>query len=152
MTNAVAISLSQDRRLQVSGLKTFEENRWREAILYYLFGMWGDKDNVTYRPKIRFGSMSLSLNTITNRYYAYGRSLNWEVPPFKGDEILIIGGCDQNEVDIGLARFVKNDRIRIIVIPFGNDQFLRLWKTDRRGEYGCHGHVPTLFEDITWPE
>ncbi|MEM9336537.1 MAG: hypothetical protein AAGA35_01625 [Patescibacteria group bacterium] len=144
------ISLTGDRDLQISELKTFPENRWREAILHYLFGIWADKESVTYRPKIHFGTMCLRLNQASREYFAYGSSPNWEVhQSFRGEEILITEGCGQDEVEGALIRFVKNDRIRILAITLGNDQFLRLWKTDKRSEYGCHGDVPSTMEEMS---
>lgn len=136
------VSLTDDRTLQVSGIKSFDENRWREAILYYLFGMWSGKEEVTYRPKILFGQMCLRLDPGSNQYFAYGASPNWDVPQDLRGGLIITQGCDRDEVEISLVRFVKNDRIRILVISLGNDQYFRLWKKDRRGEYGCNGNVP----------
>ena len=48
--------------IQVSGITWFPPERWREAILYYLFGLWSNKGCVAYRPKIRFGSVVLRLD------------------------------------------------------------------------------------------
>jgi len=142
------VSLNADRSLQISGNRTFEENRWREAILFYLFGIWSGKEDVTYRPKIHFGMMCLRLDPDTGQYFAYGASPDWEIPQDLGGELLITDGCGKYEVEVSLARFVKNDRVRMLVISFGDGQFLRLWKDpDRRGKYGCNGTVPRSMID-----
>lgn len=138
-----SVSLTGNRDLQISGWTNFSENRWREAILFYLFGIWSEKEDVVYRPKIHFGTMCLCFDEDAGRYFAYGASPDWEVPQDLGGGLLITEGCGRDEVEMSLVRFVKNDRIRILVISFGGGRYLRLWKDpERRGKYGCHGTVP----------
>ena len=124
--------------LQVSGSECFSEHRWREAVLYYLFGIWGDKQEVTYRPKISFGNVTLRLDLSTAEYYAYGVSTPELHPEFTDAEILQVESGKQNDVEAALARFVKNDGIRLLIItlPLSKNGALALWKKYRRGQYG----------------
>ncbi|HYF10199.1 MAG TPA: hypothetical protein VD967_01160 [Candidatus Paceibacterota bacterium] len=123
--------------IQVSDLKVFPGNRWREAILCYLFGVWGDND-VMHCPKIDFGGVTLRLEH--NRYFAYGTAPDTE-PLTLGflSEKLDVDN-DKAEVEVGLASFVKNDKIRVFTIMLPDQGLLRFWKTERRGEYGCSGY------------
>lgn len=123
--------------IQVSGLvsQEFPGSRWREAILFYLFGIWSDRQSVTYRPKISFGNVVLRLDP-NGEYCAYGVAGDdiRDVPSVLEDAHQSVG-CAQAEVEIALVRFVKNDRIKVLTITFGLG-FLSLWKAQRRGEYG----------------
>jgi len=49
------------KEIQVAGAECFPENRWREALLSYLFGVWSD-GRVMGRPKISFGPVTLRLD------------------------------------------------------------------------------------------
>lgn len=122
--------------MQVSGLTPFDMNRWREAILYYLFGVWGNKDKVMYRPKINFGGVTIRLDKQTHSYYAYGKAPDAE-PAMRITERALIVTSGQADVEVGLISFVKNDAIDRLTIVFPNQGYLYLWKTDRRGEYRC---------------
>src|ERR1700685_4151166 len=64
------VSRPADTDIQVSGLRCFPESNWREAILYYLFGIWGNQGSVTYRPKIAFRSCTLRLDLEIGCYSA----------------------------------------------------------------------------------
>ncbi len=123
--------------IQVSGLTCFPRERWREAILYYLFGVWADKEHVIYRPKIAFGLVTLRLDTKAGGYYAYGQPEE-KLPhplPFRKEEKLVVR-FEQAAVEVGLIRFVKNDRIKLLTIVLPNFGQLALWKKERRGQYG----------------
>lgn|GEM_PF-1906780 len=131
------------RDIQVSGFTNFPESRWREAILFYLFGMWGNRDNVTYRPKIMFGDITLRLDRQDGEYYAYGHErVREEIPPLDSDDLVETSG-KQEAVEVALIRFVKDDRIRQLRLrlPSVSDDVatLVLWKKARRGEYGVAG-------------
>lgn len=125
--------------LQVSGLTNFSEERWREAILHFLFGVWGNKYEVMYRPKICFGQLTLRLDPDDREYFAYGLSRDDELPDFpsKDRDSEFVVGCSQTEVEQGLIRFVKNDQIKKLTIALRNHGTLVLWKKERRGQYGC---------------
>ena len=136
--------------IQVSGLTLtiFPQERWREAILSYLFGLWTNKSEVVYRPKIAFGTIVLRLDQSKGAYYAYGKNQEGEQAPYFNDEEVLIVGPKQEEVEIGLVRFVKNDRIRRITITSDNSGFVRLWKKARRGEYGVMSYnIPISLEE-----
>jgi len=127
--------------IQVSGYTNFPESRWREAILFYLFGMWGNRERVTYRPKISFGDITLRLGD--GEYYAYGHErVREEIPPLDSDDLVETSG-KQTEVEVALIRFVKDDRIKQLRLrlPSVSDDVatLVLWKKTRRGEYGYAG-------------
>jgi len=122
--------------IQVSGITCFPQERWREAILFYLFGLWANKEIVAYRPKIAFGTIVLRLDESRGEYYAYGRNQDGECPPFllPIKEELVVGPA-QEQVEIGLVRFVKNDRIRRLAIKSANSGLIWLWKQTKRGQY-----------------
>jgi len=136
------------KEIQVSGKRCFPGNHWREAILHYLFGVWGGENEVLYRPKISFGGTSrswfeLRLDRETLEYFAYW---NGNEPPaveqsphFKPEEILTVG-YSQFEVEQGLIRFVKNNRIRMLTISFSKLRSLHLWKGREKGQYGVTGN------------
>ena len=126
--------------IQVSGLTSqeFPESRWREAILFYLFGIWADRQSVTYRPKIGFGDITLRLDPGDGEYYAYGTA-HEELPypfPVREDEKLTVTSWKQADVEVALARFVKNDRIKLLTLCLRYSGRLMLWKKSRRGQYG----------------
>ncbi len=122
--------------IQVSGRQNYEENRWREAILYYLFGVWGNLQEVMYRPKIMFGGITLRLNSNGSEYYAYGPPTEEPPPIVKSpEEHLDLLDEDQWGVEIALIRFVKNNQIRQLTLRFRYGE-LRLWKKSQRGQYG----------------
>ena len=129
------LSDADRHEIQVSGIRCFPMNEWRNAILYFLFGMWGNKNNVTYRPKINFGGVSLRLDLVTGKYYAYGTAPDTEPLTFTGRELVTVD--DKSEVEVSLIRFVKNEDIKRLTIVFPNQMMLRIWKKERRGEYGC---------------
>lgn len=142
------------REIQVSGLDCFPGNRWREAILYYLNGIWADRECVTYRPKIHFGNVPkvdswqevvLRLDRSLGEYYAYGTSA--ERPPRECNrEAILVVGCGQTEVEQGLIRFVKNNRIRQLWILLRGQEVICLFKTRERGFLGvsADGIPPSL--------
>ena len=132
--------------IQVSGLPSqeFPESRWREAILFYLFGIWTNRQSVTYRPKINFGDITLRLDPSGGEYYEYGHAeVPQDVPPLGPDDLVETSGR-QADVEVALIRFVKNDRIKQLRLGVVCDQKVRraqlvLWKKARRGEYGYAG-------------
>lgn len=128
--------------IQVSGLvsQEFPESRWREAILFYLFGIWSGRQSVMYRPKISFGSVTLRLDSDEGKYEAYG------TPPeeltstlrFRADEKLFVDTGRQADVEVALVRFVKNDQIKLLILWLPQLRvFFTLWKKSRRSQYGC---------------
>jgi len=127
--------------IQVSGLASqeFPELRWREAILFYLFGVWSNKQSVMYRPKISFGDITLRLDQGDGEYYAYGEAheeLPTVHPVGERDDHIVVRSWKQNDVEVALARFVKNDRIKWLTLSFRYSGRIVLWKKERRGQYG----------------
>ena len=134
-SRTVMLSDSDRHEIQVSGLEVFPMTRWRESILYYLFGIWANKERVTYRPKINFGGVTLRLDVGRRKYYAYGTAPDVEPFTFTGRELIAFD--DQLDVEVALMRFVKDDDIQRLMIVFPTQKLLCLWKTERRGEYRC---------------
>ena len=127
--------------IQVSGLPSqeFPESRWREAILFYLFGIWSGRESVMYRPKIGFGDITLRLALGDGEYYAYGtpnEELPAEHPIGERDDHIVVRSWKQADVEVALARFVKDDRIKWLTLSFRYSGRLVLWKKLRRGQYG----------------
>lgn len=137
---AMSTALRVDRDVQVGHCYQFSENRWREAILAFLFGIWSGKPSVLDRPKIIFGGLTLRLDKVERRYFAYGKGADdyCGMPmtcPFGSEDLTV--GDSQVEVEIGLVRFVKDNQIKLFTINL-RDGCLVLWKKSRRGEYGCY--------------
>lgn len=151
MTSATAIArrvlAEVDHDIQVSGYTNFPESRWREAILFYLFGMWGNRERVTYRPKVSFGDITLRLDRQTEygkgEYYAYGHAdVPEDIPPLGLEDYLVETSGKQCEVEVALIRFVKDERfrqLRLHLPSVSSTATLILWKKVRRGEYGYAG-------------
>jgi len=133
--------------IQISGLECFSPSHWRDAIKYYLFGVWGNKCIVMYRPKIAFGDVTLRLGQYPDQryYYAYGNPKE-KVPdkflhPEENDpSILSTSSSAPSDVEVALMRFVLDDaiecvRIRIPCCFGGGEVFL--WKdSEKKGELG----------------
>jgi len=133
----------RDHDLQVSGLTNFPESRWREAILHYVIGIWSGNHSVTYRPKITFGDITLRLDD--GEYYACGHLDTPENPPaisLSDPGLLMVLTGKQNDVEVALIRFAKDNRIKQLQLglPLCNGGTLVLWKKARRSEYGYAGH------------
>jgi hypothetical protein len=137
----LAINNDEPAEIQVSGGKLFDTNHWREAVLYFLFGVWGDEEPVMYRPKIGLPpNLTLRLATNHDAYYAYGDGGDAKPPEFWDEQKLVVGS-GQLEVENGLVRFVKNNRIEMLQIDFPEGTTLCLWKGQRRGELNCWSDV-----------
>lgn len=125
------------RELQVSGLRIFPEDRWRDCILHFLSGMWGDDESVTYRPKIDFGGIALRFIPETGEYIAYGTSGELAPAPTSwSPEATLTVASTQSEVELGLVRFVKNDRTLLLIIRLRGGGEVRLWKKRWRSRFG----------------
>lgn len=139
--------------IQVSGLvsQEYPEARWKEAILFYLFGVWSNKQSVMYRPKISFGDITLRLDPSSAEYYAYGHQEKpQEIPQISSND-LVVPTARQADVEVGLIRFVKNPKIRQLRLTLETHDKMFLgqlvfWKKVRRGEYG----VAQLGIPYTW--
>lgn len=136
-----------DHDLQVSGNKFFPEQRWREAILFYLNGIWSDNQIVTYRPKIMFGGVTLRLDFDAGEYFAYGETPGVNLPMQflhlpevesrrRAEQKLFVRTPTQAEVEVALVRFVKDNRIKLLTIKFEHGH-INLWKMSKRSQYRC---------------
>lgn len=136
------------RELQVSGLQTFSEDRWRDCVLYFLNGMWSDKSEVIYRPKLNLGEITLRFDDEKDEYFAYGRPIETEHPAFSIVETLTVSYA-RMAVEQGLARFVRNDRLKLLVILLRDGGEVRLWKKQRRSRFGitCKA-IPRYMEEV----
>lgn len=135
----IFLSDADRHEIQVSGNRCFPVNEWRNAILYYLFGVWGNKDYVMYRPKMNFAGVSLRLDPERRCYYLQGRMHVADVVPVMADGERIVLDS-QDEVETGLVRFVKDESIKKLTIQFRDGSQFFLWKKERRGEYGVHAY------------
>ncbi|MEK7664219.1 MAG: hypothetical protein AAB340_02150 [Patescibacteria group bacterium] len=132
-------SVEVDRDIQVAGFIYYPENRWREAILAFLFELWSEK-LPAFRPKIILGQLTLRLNSIENRYFVYGKGADRTIPEVVkalDEDARLLTSDSRSAVETGLIRFVKNNRIKALQIYFCYGYSIVLWKKDRRGEYGC---------------
>ncbi len=140
--------------MQVSGLNNFEESRWRECFLYYLFGIWGNQKRVTYRPKVNFctgtgpsiGMFELRLDRASGEYFACGSCAVQEPPTFYGDQVLIVS-YKQAEVEQALVRFVKNNSIKMLIISLRKG-VVHLWKKPQRSCLGVLATGIPTFDEI----
>ena len=138
MTTSTSLSLDS-KNIVVNGSKKFPESRWREAILHFLFQNWSNERRV--HPEISFGDVILRLNWGKGgpEYYAYGRGSE-EPPslPFGTPGQLIVLEPMQNNVDVAMARFVKDRQIRWLILGFWEWRRGRvyLWKKPQRNQYG----------------
>lgn len=129
------------KMLLVFGEKYFPEENWRDAINCFLTGMWGGKRKLEAqrRPELRFGSVVLQSGSPygLKGYVAWGLNRGETAPQFPSWlQTLTVRGDDCNEVELGLARFVRNDDIRKLIIDFGGHGDVQIWKKDRRGAFG----------------
>lgn len=133
------------RSIQVSGLQIFSQHEWRNALLYYLFGIWAMKQEIVYRPKISFSGpgfsdgVSLCLEAGDGKYSVLaGSQLPRFIPGFNAGEVLCVSS-EKTQVEVGLVRFVKDNSIRMLKIDFGEGKVLALWKHRCRGQYSFAG-------------
>lgn len=126
---------SGDKRVCFSGLYSYPESRWRQAILRFLFGIWSGDPVITARPEILLENVTIRL--FNNRYVAFGRPTS-EQPPVMSLGESLVAGDRKTDVEVALVQFVKNDRIKMVTLALGcnGDRFVALWKKERRGEFG----------------
>ncbi len=152
MKKFVAKKYSQaEQGIQVENDRIFSEKNWREAILYYLNGIWGrNTDVMSNSHNINFSGVKLMLDQLGRKYWCYIQpmhetSLDTESsnPQIElHDGITLEVNDDQDSVEIGLMRFVRNDSIGHLTIRFDDKtskSSLSLHKTTKRGEYLTSG-------------
>lgn len=129
---------SSVEQIQVSGSRCFNGSLWREAILFFLNGIWSGDDFINSRPKIYINNttMKLGSNMGPNPYPRYYADIqdNGKRPQVKDSEIFVVHQPTQAEVENGLIKFVKNNQIRMLVIMFPESGPLFFTKGHKRSE------------------
>jgi hypothetical protein len=122
------------------GLREYEEARWKEAIIHYLFGVWAGK----LQPIIRFGDLILRLNP-RGTYIAFGKGTDEHYPSHVHPiQCLDIEAPTRTEVEVGLARFVKDRKIELLEFHIGRS-YVTFFKKQRNAQYGIHAYnLPAL--------
>ncbi len=121
----------------------FQEDQWRKGFLSFLFTIWSNDIRFLYNPQIWFylrsdqggGHVKLTLNK-NCIYEVSALQLKSATIPFydyENGETLFVSSC-RAEVETGLARFAKNNAIRVLVIAFGDNKEVVLWKHRSRGQ------------------
>jgi hypothetical protein len=123
--------------------KTFPTRRWREAILYFLFGIWSGDKRFWHDPEIHFGELKLVLKTRDCRvsekddaFVIYGVAPDEPVNHYHGNYSLRVGG-GRCEVMDALVRFAKDPYLGKLDVRIDNRHRLTFFQKERRSEYGC---------------
>jgi hypothetical protein len=138
MPNTATETFNLVSDLQVSGNTRYNGNQWREAILAYLGGVWSGDESVTNRQKISFNNTVLRLGC-DDKYYAYFVNEPDETQQMWSSlETLVVVDTTQNNVESGLIRFVRNNKIRQFALVFDNgvssEGMILLTKGQKRSE------------------
>lgn len=111
-----------DNVIQVAGRKIFPQERWREALLYYVMGILADDHSVMYRPKIYMPGFTLDLMPKSGVYRAYPHDEIKDRVNEKGRVIrktaVIESGARRGELEPAIIRFVKDDNILVLRMFF----------------------------------
>lgn len=104
---------------------------WRKAFNRYLDGAWFQLNQFA-KGVLIIDTVILSLDK--GEYYIGNPTdlVAYDRPGFNRDEIHAVPG-DRNSVELGLAKFVRNNMIRMLVIEFSCSR-LMLWKGQSRAE------------------
>ncbi|OGY99245.1 MAG: hypothetical protein A2945_04715 [Candidatus Liptonbacteria bacterium RIFCSPLOWO2_01_FULL_52_25] len=127
-------------RIQVNENRNFAGHRWREAILCYLNGIWADRHNVdsrriyfVVRQGNKFPHVALYLH---HEDYCFGSEMwikgngGFRLPSHQ----YISTNCRRAEVEQGLIRFAKDDRLQTLMIASEERSEMLLWKSEKRAE------------------
>lgn len=129
--------------------------QWRAAIEYYLEKIWSGDAEFMQSPQIYFASLYnrprdtfwnhavLDLDSTTHTYSGYwlGKIAPSNVTPdFDRDKIITVGS-NQPAVEWGLARFLKDRKIKMLIIRFPVERWMCLVKEDG-GSLEIHGNFP----------
>jgi len=140
MSHSVIATSSLVSDIQVSGNTAYEGSQWREAILAYLGGVWSGDVSVTNRQKLNFNNTTIRLGG-DGKYYAYFvlepdfGSIHVEFS--KPAELLVVMDATENDVESGLIRFVRNNKIRQLALMFKGvspEGMILLTKGQKRSE------------------
>lgn len=106
-------------------VRNYPKSEWKRAITAFLDDIWSQGINRA-TGAILFGKVSLYTNSQGyNVTYPSGTEVT-ERPRLDRHEIHAVT-CEQHQVEIGLARFVRCPHIRMLVIEFGSIR-LMMWK------------------------
>lgn len=123
--------------IQVSGLNWYARHEWRMALELYMGGVWSDDNQIMYRPKVCWEEAGFRLHPEAGVYASCARSeaLNRQMPDVPPEHTLTTG-CAQSEFESAIMRFVRNDRIWMLVVNFP-ERTLYFWKkANQRGFLG----------------
>ena len=131
------MSSSQERWIQIGSSQRFQESRWREAMLYFIFGIAGQKKDVTGKPEIDFFDLvTLKLDHI--RGFTLEGS-HYEETDASDHILLEVGERGHWDVDYlgqtmwALLQFVKGPNL-FFLLEFEDGRSLTIAKKKRRGE------------------
>ncbi len=117
-------------RLSFGGkVRPYEMREWKRAITSFLEHIWSKHpDDFGVGGAILFGDVGLSIGSGRGSSYRMPLSTIKECsrPSFAREDIHAVT-CERDEVELGLARFVHNSGIKMLVIEFASVRFM-LWK------------------------
>lgn len=130
--------------------RNFIGSDWREAILTFLNGVWSDHIVINHPAEICFNNIRLQLGQ-NNEYYVYflverdGTNFN-ATAPYNRDAMYIVSYPSANDVEAGLIRFVRNNKIRQLVIGFPGVGRVTLTKDQKRGSLfvSAEFYIPSM--------
>lgn len=132
------------------GEKVFPMSRWREGILYFLFGVWSGNPHFWENPEIHFGEMRLILSAkdprraeATEVFRLEGTASDADGSSYFGNYSLDVGHTRLEVMD-ALARFAKDPYLGRLCIHFPDGTSLVFFQKERRGEYGCCIHKSSV--------
>jgi hypothetical protein len=136
--------VDNDALIRISRTNTFKSYKWKEAILYYLHGIWGDRWSVVRQPQICFPpGLTLCLDYETCSYTVSGHA-GTEFISHSPNQTQSISN-KMYDVQVGLASFVECDRLQVLKIAFPDGNELRLGKRSRDEEIYCwFGECPKI--------
>lgn len=141
--------------IHVSGTHSFTETRWREAILFFVFGILSERREVLRNPMISFFGHVIKLER--SLVYLEGYRLSEDVVGIPDNENItdLIGmgrgvvihtthHLEPNTavVFLTLIKFAKCSKVRVLLINFGGTVWFRLQKGEKRGELEVRSNLP----------
>ena len=113
-------------------VRNYPGNKWREAIHTYLNIAWEDREDFSMPPILGLGDISICPSYKTGRYRACSVASHSYSPETRIRDCLFVDAYI-NDVEIALARFLRDEKIRQIRI-FQLPGRLYLTKGDKRSE------------------
>ena len=122
----------------------YRAEHWRQALTNYLERIWSGDPGILKSPKIYFSTFRkdeergvrwnhvvLELDAESAIYWSYYLAdppENFEIPTDLNTEEFIKVGHSQPDVEWGLARFMKDNKIRLLTVTFPKGVTLHLIK------------------------